>query len=57
MKYLNGESYVEVKDKRNFIYPNKIIPLRKRDPAKSLRTQYQVQNNVEIRKKTKTCSK
>ena len=50
MKYLNGEYYVEVKDKRYLIHPTENIILRKRDPPKSLRTQYQVQNNPKIRK-------
>ena len=53
MKYLNGQYYVEVKDHRYRNRPigNKI--LRKRDPPQSLRTQYQVQNETQIRKNQK----
>ena len=53
MKYLNGEYYVEVKDHRYKIHPTDNIILRKRDEPKSLRTQYQVQNNTQIRKNQK----
>ena len=53
MKYLNGEYYVEVKDHRYKIHPREKIILRKRDPPTSLRTQYQVQNNTQIRKNQK----
>ena len=53
MKYLNGEYYVEVKDHRYRIHPTEIIILRKRDEPKSLRTQYQVQNETQIRKNQK----
>ena len=53
MNYLNGESYVEVKDKRYFIHPTENNMLRKRDPPISLRTQYQVQNETQIRKNQK----
>ena len=53
MKYLNGEYYVEVKDKRNLIHPTENILLRKRDPPTSLRTQYHVQNETQIRKNQK----
>ena len=53
MKYLNGEYYVEVKDYRYKIHPTENIILRKRDPPSSLRTQYQVQNNTQIRKNQK----
>ena len=49
MKYLNGEYYVEVKDHRYKIHPTENIILRKRDPPKSLTTQYQVKNNTKIR--------
>ena len=49
MKYLNGEYYVEVKDHRYKIHPTENIILRKRDPPTSLRTQYQVQNETQIR--------
>ena len=49
MKYLNGNHYVEVKDKRFLIHPTEIIILRKRVEPKFLRTQYQVQNETQIR--------
>ena len=49
MKYLDGEYYVEVKDHRYRIHPTENIILRKRDPPNSLRTQYQVQNETQIR--------
>ena len=53
MKFPDGRYYVEVKDKRYLIHPtgNKIIG--EQDPAKSLRTQYQVQNITEIRRNQK----
>ena len=50
MKYLNGEFYVEVKDHRYRIHATENIFLRKRDPPQSLRTQYQVQDETQIRK-------
>ena len=53
MKYLNGEYYVEVKDHRYKIQPTENIILRKRDEPKSLRTQYQVQNETQIRRNQK----
>ena len=53
MKYLNGNYYVEAKDHRYKIHPTEIIIFRKRDPPSSLRTQYQVQNNTQIRKNQK----
>ena len=53
MKYLNGEYYVEVKDYRYKIHPTENIILRKRDEPKSLRTQYQVQNETQIRRNQK----
>ena len=53
MKYLNGEYYVEVKDDRYKIHPTGKIILRKRDEPKSLRTQYQVQNETQIRRNQK----
>ena len=49
MKYLNGNYYVEVKDHRYKIHPPENLLLRKRDPPKSLTTQYQVKNNTKIR--------
>ena len=39
MKYLSGEYYVEVKDKRNRNHPTENIILRNRDPPQSLKTQ------------------
>ena len=53
MKYLNGETYVEVKDHRYKNHPTQNIILRKRDPPTSLRTQYQVQNETQIRRNQK----
>ena len=53
MKYLNGEYYVEVKDHRYKIHPTENIILRLRDEPKSLRTQYQIQNDTQIRKNQK----
>ena len=53
MKNLYGEYYVEVKDHRYRIHPSEIIILRIRNPPISLRTQYQVQNNTQIRKNQK----
>ena len=50
MKHLNGEYYVEIKDHRFKIRPTENIVLRKRDPSKSLRTQYQVLNETQVRK-------
>ena len=53
MKYLNSEYYVEVKDHRYKIHPTENIILRKRDPPSSLRTQYQIQNETQIRRNQK----
>ena len=53
MKHLNGEYYVEVKDHRYKIYPTENYFLRKRDPPSSLRTQYQFQNETQIRRNQK----
>ena len=49
MKFLNGEYNVEVKDHRYKFHPTENIFLRKQDPPKSLRTQYQVENETQIR--------
>ena len=49
MKYLDGNYYVEVKDHRYKNHPTENIILRKRDPPKSLTTQYQVKNQAKIR--------
>ena len=48
MIYLNGRYYVEVKDKRYTIHPFCDIFSQQCDPAKSLRTEYQVQNINQI---------
>ena len=53
MKCLNGNYYVEVKKYRYKIHPTENIVLPKRDPPKSLRTQYQVQKETQIRKSQK----
>ena len=50
MKYLNGHFYVVVKDHRYKIHPIENKILRKRDEPKPLRTQYQVQIEIQIRK-------
>ena len=53
MKYLNGEFYVEVKDHRYKTHPTENIILRKRGPPTSIRSQYQTQNETQIRKNRK----
>ena len=53
MKYLDNNYYVEVKDKRYRIHPTEKIFLKLRDEPKSLRTQYQVQNETKIRRNQK----
>ena len=53
MKYLNCEYYVEVKDHRCKIHPTENILMRKREPPTSLRTQYQVQKETQIRRNQK----
>ena len=53
MKYLNGKCYVEVQNKRDTVQPTEKIILRKKDPAFSLRTQYQVRNIIQIKKNQK----
>ena len=53
MMYLNVEYYVEVKDKRYRIHPTEVIILRLCDEPKSLKTQYQVQNETQIRRNQK----
>ena len=53
MKYLNGRYYVEVKDHRYRIHPTETIILRLKVEPKSLRTQNQVQNEIQIRKNQK----
>ena len=50
MKYLDGQNYVEKKDHDYTIHLTKNILLRLRDEPKSLRNQYQIQNDTRIRK-------
>ena len=57
MKYLKGDYYVEVKNKRYWIHPTEKIRERLRDEPKSLRTQHQVQNDTQIRKNQKVIKK
>ena len=53
MKLLNGQYYVEVEDHRYKIHPTENIILEERDRPKSLKTQYQVQNETQICKNQK----
>ena len=53
MKCFNGDYYVEVKDQRYKIQPAENTNLQKRGPPQSLRTQYQVQKETQIRKNQK----
>ena len=53
MKYLDGNYYVEVKDHRYRIHPTENSILSLCDEPKSLRTQYQVQNETQIRRNQK----
>ena len=53
MKYLDENYYVEVKDHRYKIHPSENIILKLRNQPKSLRTQYQVQNDTKIRRNQK----
>ena len=53
MKYPNGQYYVEVKDHWYKIHPTENIILKLWDEPKSLRIQYQVQNDTQIRKNQK----
>ena len=57
MNYLNGQNYVERKDHRYRSHPTEDILLGLRDEPKSLRTQYQVQNDTQLRKKSKSDQK
>ena len=50
MKYLNGNYYVEIKDKRYIIHPIENKNLKFREEPKPLRTQYQVQIETQTRK-------
>ena len=53
MKYFDGQFYLEVKDHRYKIHPTDNNILLKGLPPKSLRTQYQVQNETQIKKNQK----
>ena len=53
MKQLDGDNYVEVKHHGYKVHPPENINLQKRDPPKSLRSQYHVQNETQIRKSQK----
>ena len=53
MNYPNGIYYVEVKDHRYKIHPTENVILLQRDPPQSLRTQYQVQTETQIRRNQK----
>ena len=53
MKYVDRNYSTEVKDHRYRIHPTENIILRLRDEPKSLRTQYQVQNETKIRRNQK----
>ena len=50
---MNGNYFVEVKDKRYIIHPTEKILLKLRGEPKSLRTQYQVKNQTQIGKNQK----
>ena len=53
MKYLDNRYNVEVKGLRYRIHPTENIILRIRDEPTSLRTQYQIQNETQIRRSQK----
>ena len=53
MKFPDSQYYVEVKDHRYKIQPTEYIILRLGDPPNSFRTQYQFQNNIQIRSNQK----
>ena len=53
MKYLNGYYHIKVRDKRFNIHPKEDITIRKREPSKSLRTQYQEQKKAKLEKSGK----
>ena len=54
MNYLNSNYSVGVKEKQYRIHPTEKIISRLQEEPKSLRTQYQVQNDFQIRKKSKS---
>ena len=49
MKYLDANFYVELKDQRYRIHPIENVILGLQKEPKGLRTQYQVQNETQIR--------
>ena len=53
MKCLNCQYYVEVKDHRYRTHPTENVILGLRGTPTSLRTQYQVQNETQIRRNQK----
>ena len=53
MKYPYGRCYVEVKDRRYLFHPIEIIIVKLQVEPKSLRSQYQVQKNTQIKKSQK----
>ena len=57
MKNPNGIKYVEVKDLRHKTHPTENNIIKERDPPKIPRTQYQIQNNTQIRKNRKVNGK
>ena len=57
MKYLNGNQYLEVKDKRSLIHPTENIILRFREVPEFLGTQKQVIKETQIRRNQKIIGK
>ena len=53
MKYHDVNYYLEVRDHRYKLHPTEKDILRKGDPLSFLRTQYQVQNEAQIRRNQK----
>ena len=53
MIYLDGKYYIEVKEHSYKNHPTEKTILRLRDEPKSLRSQYQVQNETQIRRNQK----
>ena len=53
MKYLNGKYYLKVNDKQYIIHPTEKSILGERKSPQSLRTQYQVMNETQLRKNQK----
>ena len=50
MKHLDGQNYVEIKDKRYKIHSTEKLKLQKINPPTSPRTQYQIPNETQIKK-------